>query len=456
MGMKVNTWFDIMLFRLRQAVLMWLHTVFKKPLAIAVVYFGLVLRKLGKRSIGLKFILKGRRVDDVARANSVIRNIVHQEGGSKAEFEAILGDRLEHSIEYFQSRILILKLPRLLNGKMIEKGAIIIKFSETFAPVYACLNVQLVSKYFRIILEPSSVGYSLADILVWTTLGSEKVIVLSPYQNDFELLSIINANLVPVILGPADWANTSIFYNIPDTGKVYDAIYVANFNPIKRVERYIHAIVRICRKHPNYKAALVCAGHGAAKKEILAILEQAKKYASIDVFSDLSQAGINELFNKSKVNILVSLREGSNKGLAEGLFSGVPALLIKENVGGNHAHINKHTGRVVPDSNFDEVLLWFADHYAQFSPHKWAISHITPAASTSSLSNTLKEIEISEGRPWTKELFVKVNSPELAYLDSDHSWLLSKRAEFLTSFSRSSNEKDIMVFLERLQNTVAD
>lgn len=440
-------------FRLRQAIIMCLHTSFKGVLSKGLVYTGVFFRVLGLKSKGLELLFKGRRVNNVTRANSIIRKLVQQSVDANSEICRLLSSGTEHPVEHYNGRTLILKLPVLIDSKIVERGAIIVKFTETFDPIYRLLNVSLLSKYFRIILEPSSVGYSLPEILSWTTLAPEKVIVLSPYRDDFEFLSNVTTNLIPLTLGPADWVDTSIFYKLPDVEKIYDVIYLASFNPIKRIDRYIRAIVRIKRKRPNYRAALVCAGHGDAKREVLATMECAKNRMSVDLLDGMDQPSLNVMFNKSKVNILVSLREGANKGLAEGFFSGTPAILIKESAAGNHVHINDQTGRVVPDSNLESALTWFADHDKEFSPHEWAMSHISPTVSAHLLSENLKELEISEGQQWTRDLFTKVNRPELDYLDSENSWLLSKRAELLSEFSNGADEKSIITFLEQLQET---
>lgn len=446
------SWLIIAKYKLRQAIIKSLHTTLKRPISYIFVYSGSLLRLLGFRNFGLKLLLKGRRINNVASANRTIKNIIRQNYIHGPKFEALLISDPKFKIENIVSRVLILKLPIITNNNITEKGAIIFKFSETFTPAYLFLNLKILTKYFRVILEPSSVGYSLPEILAWSNLGTEKIIVLSPYYDDFDFLLSTTTNLIPIKLGPADWVDSSKFYKIPNTHKEYDSLYVANFNPIKRVERYIQAVVNINRFIPNYKAALVCAGFGTAQKEVLAILECAKmRNVSIEIFSKLNQNELNALFNNTKVNVLISLREGANKGLAEGLFAGAPALLIKENVGGNHLHINQQTGCVIPDAKIEEALIWFTENYNKFTPHEWAIEHISPLASSKLLSDKLKEIEESEGRIWTKDIFIKINKPELNYLYEENHWLLSERLELLTIFSDNPDETRIIDFLQNLK-----
>jgi len=452
MKVKFRTWLIAVKFQLRQIVYMWVVTRLDKVIANIFVYSGIVLRKFGRRQAGLKLILKWLRSADIAQANKIIREVAHNSGGGETEFDALLESGVDASMVRCEDRILILKLPVLSETEVIEKGALIIKFSETFIPIYLCLNVKLLAKYFRVILEPSWVGYSIENILAWSALNPEKVVVLSSYKSDFDLLSSIGTNLVPTTLGSADWVDTSTFDKISNVEKVYDAIYVANCDPIKRVDRYMRAVRRISRKRPGYKAVLVCAENtGSAKHEVHAVLNS---YGTMDgafeYIPGLDQASLNVMFSKSKVNVLVSLREGQNKGLAEGLFCGTPALLIEENVGGNHVHINEMTGRVVPDAELETTLEWFADHYAEFSPDEWANSNISPEVSTKRLSEVLKKIEVSKGGLWNKDLFIKVNRPELAYLEPKFDWLLDKRKELLAVFTKGENEKNVIVFLKQL------
>ena len=426
-------------FRIRQALAWWLQIKLQRPLAWMLVHLGLALRALGFRQKGLALLLSGRRVTRNSKADNAIRNIVAADPHFERDVVSLFGESSSQSLSSCAGRTLILKVPRLEDGEVVERGALVIKFTETFAPIFKGLDTRRLARYFRIILEPSWVGYSLPEILTWAALSPEKVIVMAPYQPDFDFIEALDSNLVPVTLGPADWVNPTLFRKLEGVPKVYDAIYVANYNPKKRVDRYLRAIVRVCRRTPGFRAALVCAGvgkndYGRAIRETIA---WAKENAIFDFFDAVPQARLNELLNQSKVNVLLSSREGMNKGLAEGLFAGTPALLLAESACGNHRHINPETGKVVPDRELEEALGWFADHHAAFTPHVWAVKHIDPRVSMGRLSETLRDLERSEGRAWTSDLIPKANQPELRYLDSGCDGLLEARVAMLNVFART-------------------
>ena len=54
-----------------------------------------------------------------------------------------------------------------------------LKLDMLFFDIYQSLDVHLFARYFHIILEPSWAGYSIAEILIWTTLSPEKVVYVS-------------------------------------------------------------------------------------------------------------------------------------------------------------------------------------------------------------------------------------------------------------------------------------
>lgn len=437
-------------FRIRQTFVWWLSTGLKTPIAYCLVGFGIVLRGTGFKTIGLKLLLKGRRASNVPCANSIIKSLVAREQNNQGEFSALINSRSLPRANDLAGRILILKVPTIENNSLLEKGAVIVKFTETFFPLFQLLDAHLLSKYFHIILEPSWVGYSLPEILIWANLNPEKVIVLSPYEDDYNLLSNTESNLIPITLGPADWVNPTTFSQDFETHKHYDSIYVANFNPKKRVERYIQAVVRISRTNPDFRAALVIAGHGQAQREVLEVLASARGKAKISYFPGVNQKQLNRLFSQSKVNVLLSLREGANKGLAEGLFAGTPALLISQCACGNYRHISQESGRIISDSELEDTLIWFSNHYHQFHPRRWAEAHISPKTSTRVLSSRLRDIELVRGKRWTSDLLPKVNQPELAYLNESDTWLNAKRQSLIETFTKGATEKAVLQFLSKL------
>jgi hypothetical protein len=152
----------------------------------------------------------------------------------------------------------------------------------------------------------------------------------------------------------------------------------------------------------------------------------------------------------------VSLREGANKCLAEGLFAGTPALLIDECACGNHRHITHETGRSVPDRELEDALVGFADHDEAFRPSEWAEKHISPIASTRELSRVVRELELAQSFQWTTDLIPKMNQPELAYVNPSDEWLLPWRVALLAAFGKSGSSARAQEFLRSLSTAESE
>lgn len=439
-------------FRVRQAIAWYAHTLLAKPMGWALTWAGIISVRMGFTRRGLGWVLKGRRIAEVVAADGFLRWFIQARPDAGELFLSMIPAHAKAGGDKITDRFLILKVPRLEGERVVEKGAIIIKFTETFAPFFCSVDAKRLVRYFRIILEPSWVGYSLPGILLWTKLAPEKVIVMAPYGPDFRLLERLGSNLVPVTLGPADWVSPENFHKLPDIEKKYDCIYIANHKATKRVDRYVRAVVHVSRRRPGFRAALFCVGVGKSSygPRVRATIEWGRAHGNLDFLVGVKQPQLNAFLNQSKVNVLVSLREGANKGLAEGLFAGTPALLIRESACGNHLHINEHTGKVVPDRELEAALEWFADHHERFSPGDWALKNIAPDVSARRLSGILKTFDFATGYEWTSDLFVKVNRPEMNYLDSGLDWLKHHRPGLLKAFEAGADERTAPAFLSTL------
>ncbi|WP_127560818.1 glycosyltransferase [Saccharospirillum alexandrii] len=443
-------------FFFRQKSLFILHTKFALPVSQVLKLIAMLCLAIRKKRLGVTLLLKSARVSSNASTTNRVRKIVEADKLLEHESSLLVGmlPPLEgRGINDLSSRTLILKKPRIIDGELIEKGVLIVKFTETFSAFYQLIDADELSTFFNIILEPSWVGYALPEILVWTRLRVDnKVVVLSGYERDFSFIEELKSNLVPSTIGPADWVNPETFVPSDSNDKEFDCIYVANFDSAKRVDRFLQAVVNVTKLNDQFKPALVCASHGGNKKDILEIVKWAQSKSNLKFYSGMSQAELSRLVGSSKVNVLVSLREGANKGLAEGLWCDVPALLASECVCGNTRHINEDTGMIVSDSDLESALIRFSQSQQNFRPRKWVEANISPAMTSFKLSRMLEEMDRELALEWTKDLFVKTNSPELTYMDNSLLYLHKYKSVLLTKFARGTySDVDILRYLESIE-----
>ncbi len=311
-------------------------------------------------------------------------------------------------------RSIIIRWPVYENNGFVSKGILIIKFTKVFSYYLRNIDINKLAKHFHIVLEPSWSGYFDADILSWALETREYVFVEATELLDRIALNALTTNLVPLSFGASDWVDNNSYYE-QDCDKQYDSIYVANTSHIKRVVRYLKAIKKITKNSdPDYKGCLVCASWGGKQEIIRSLPKYFGIECNIEIHFSLNREALNKVINSSKVNILLSYKEGSNKSLFESMFTNVPVICIAENIGVNKCYINEHTGLLISDRFLEDGLLQMKDSWKKYQPKKWAMENISPEKTTEKL---LAILEARDGIHDSCEVYTKTNNPECSYLN---------------------------------------
>jgi glycosyltransferase involved in cell wall biosynthesis len=330
-----------------------------------------------------------------------------------------------------QNRSLMLKKPKINDGLVTEKGVLLIKFSNTFQYFFQKINCEKLQEHFHIVLEPSWAGYCLPEILAWT-LYKEPIIIECSEIKDFEFVKKLNSNLIPVRFGSSDWVDHRLFNYAKKTNPKYDVIYVSNYTSIKRNHIFLKAISQIQKK--NYRAALVCNSWGDDKDNVKVLSKFYKLDTKLDIYEALTQQELNNLLADSKVNLLLSLKEGSNRSIFEAFFTNTPGIVLAENLGVNKTYINKYTGRLISEGNLVETLLEFAESWGEYEPRKWAMANISTFKTKEKLDAVLEQVCKETGQPWSEGTFLKVNTPEATYFDAQRLKKLPTSTAVITNF----------------------
>ncbi len=366
-----------------------------------------VLLSVGLRVKGLGFLLTSIRFNYSPRAIRLLSALLVD---AAPIFYKMLG--YQPSPKEAAIRTIVLSLP-IAADSGIKKGVIVITFTTTLAFYLRHPQFDLLNKYFVFVLEPSWAGYAIPEILLFL-MRAEHCLVQSSEQKDQVLLNALFPSGVATSIGASDWVNPAVFS--PDgADKYFDSIYVANLNPIKRAYRYIDAVANAQAKVPHYKACLVCAGWGGATQDLIAYIAAKGLGDVIQFIPGLERRELVKAVNRSKVNVLLSFKEGSNRSLFEAMFSNVPVICLAENIGVNKSYINEFTGLLVPDIFLEDALLSFVEGWRGYSPRAWALSNISPQRTTDKLTQLLAS---KFGDRCNSGLAVKSNDPEVVYLDS--------------------------------------
>lgn len=340
-------------------------------------------------------------------------------------------------------RAIVLSMPRQHEGRL-QKGVLLIKFTETFRFFFHLVDVPALLGFFRIVLEPSWSGYCLPEILFWTRF-EDQILVMASEQLDRDFLIGLQSNLMPTSVGAGDWVDYRVFRPL-GVERTNDVVYVANLTPIKRVHVLLSALRRAAKKGVTLRAVLVLSSWGSDKAVFEQLVDFYGVRSQITVLMNLDHAAINEWLGRSRVSVLLSKKEGSNKTLFESMFADTPVLLLRDNVGVNKDYINEHTGRLVSEDELSDALISFSQgEYRNFSPRQWAIANIAPEISTMKLEDALRELD-PDGV--ALPLLVKVNSPEATYMNPADAVSVPPLREILGCFLNAAGQSGREKFRE--------
>lgn len=318
--------------------------------------------------------------------------------------------------EYFNKRHIILRSPKFSDdGNCLSKGVLLVTFTTTFPYFLKCEERDRFFRDYVVVIEPSWAGYALPEILAWTCFESP-IIVQASEKKDFEFIEALSSNLVPVEFGASDWVDHELFHPVPSVNKEFDSLLVGNSTYVKRIHIFFRAIKSL--GDPTYKAAVVLGDWGEFYERIVDLIDLYGVKRNVTVFKNLSPKELNALYNKSKVNVLLSLKEGSNRVIFEGFFAGIPGIVLSENVGVNKSYLTAETGKVVDETALPETLREFKYGVGEFSPSEWARKNISCICTTKKLARVLSDPLFGFDPSKPVDIKVKVNAPEVKLFES--------------------------------------
>ena len=320
-------------------------------------------------------------------------------------FDYEFGKRLSASLGEaggFDRRLLVLR-----DQSPNDKGIVIVKYTNYFRYFYRLFTGRLFEDY-HVVLEPSWIGVFLPEILCFGLTGS-RVFVQAWEERDFNALLGFGSGLIPVPCGPNGWVNPDVFFPVHNAAKEYDAIMVSLWSDFKRH----YALFRALKEARNRRIRIACVGEPwpRTRREIEDLAIYYGVRSQVDFYESVTQAELNMLFNRSRVTLLMSRKEGSNKSIVESMFAGTPAFLrTGHNYGTSYPFLNEATGGFVRENELPRLLQRIhAGAFDGLSPRAWVLKHWSPITSTGILERTIYGDE--EGR-----VAVKVNAPDLDYL----------------------------------------
>lgn len=314
-----------------------------------------------------------------------------------------------------RGNILVLKSPNTN-----EKGVLYLYYSYIYPLFLRLFDVKEIEESYHIVVEPSWTGYCDLNLLCLTTLKHDVVVgSIEPYDSNF--IKNIESNLTTAEFSGNTWVDPNKFHPLDNCDKEYDVIYIASWGTYKRHWAFFQALNKLKQQGKILKVVLVGYSIDLTSKDIQALANECGVLDQITIFENINAEKVNELLNKSKINLLWSRREGVNRAIIEGMAANVPCVVRAGfNYGHNYHYINEKTGQFADEQSLPLVLMEMLDNLARFSPRAYVVDKMTPEVSTQTINKKLKEVSNRQGQNWTQDIVVRESTlGGLTYKDSN-------------------------------------
>jgi glycosyltransferase involved in cell wall biosynthesis len=315
-----------------------------------------------------------------------------------------------------QGDLIILKSYNSATG---ERGVLLVMYGEGMAAFAAVYDLAALALRYTIVLETSGWGYQDARFFLY--LGSDLgVLVQSPRLDDFEFIQGLNSNLVPVRVGSGEWVDPATFHRrAPDKLASFDVVMVAAWDPLKRHELLFQAVAQLKRERGRpLRLALIGYPLGWTQIPVKDLLGRYDLENDCEVFENIPHAEVARIVSESKVSLLLSRQEGSNRSVYESMFCGTPVIVFRHHRGINLDHVNESTGLLADDDELAGAIGRIVDRPEAFDPRGWALKNIGYHNATREVNDALEQIARRRGLPWTRDIVGKRNAPNLRYCES--------------------------------------
>jgi len=389
-----------------------------RPAISLVLFLGSkVMKVLGQRRRFTHLLMSAHRISN-GKSRIINQSILNNRQEVLRESLQCIRERSDdaQALEMALGRTIILKKPSVKNNAVVEKGVLLITFTDSCGVLFNAFDFERIGKDYYIVLEPSWAGYCLPEILVWATL-SHPVIVEATEPLDHSFVDAFSDNFKPIAIGASNWVDSRYFYPLKNAKKIYDVLYVTNYNKIKRHHVFFRAIARARSKDSDLKAAMACGSAGQDRDLVYALIDYYGVNDCLDIYENLGKEELNGLLNRSRCNVLLSLKEGSNRSIFESMFAGTPVILLSKNTGVRKDYVNESTGVLCTDRSLSDDIIKMKTDGLEWNAANWAHRDIAPEASTESLLSCIRQVD---GNPdWGADsgILVKVNRPEVEYRD---------------------------------------
>ncbi len=283
-----------------------------------------------------------------------------------------------------------------------EKGVLYLSFEREWPKLLLHADPAEIARDWVVVLAPSSSPHNVVNYLFPRAFPGTIVSQISN-PGDLDELPRISERFHVVPLYASSWVQPERFRPRPRSERDLDLVMVANFAKFKRHFALFQALKQLPRSWRVHLIGQAQDGRTADTAKTLAGL-----YGVADRFtlqSDAKYGEVAEVFDRAKISIILSKREGSCVVVAESMFANTPVGVLDGATLGSRTFINDRTGRLLRDGNLAGQLIDLHATSDGLDPRSWAVENIACQRSSQVLNDALRNLASQRGEAWTQDIF---------------------------------------------------
>jgi len=405
-----------------QEYLFFDSVVFKSVIGLISALIGWTLYSWGKHKKGLELLCKLHRAALTPwgnrRLEELVRDAYHQfQQGKSHPLHQVYDDYVrgiqptpqtdrffKAPEKLFQGSAIVLKSPAVN-----ERGVLALQYSYVYPLLAKFFDLDKIASRYYLVLEPSWSGFCDLNVLIYTKLR-HPVFIGSIEPRDTELICRLDANLIAAPFSSNTWVDDRVFRPLPDVQSDADIIMVAGWARYKRHHAFFRGLGQLRQRRVQPKVILAGYPIDLTRGDILTQADVYGVRDLLEVHEWASPAEVNQFFNRAKVNLLWSRREGVNRAIIEGMLAGTPCLVHEGlNYGYRYPHINPQTGRFSSERDLSHNLFEMIENHGRYSPREWVLANMSCLKTSERLNEAIKAKAKALGENWTTDIVPKTN-----------------------------------------------
>lgn len=311
-----------------------------------------------------------------------------------------------------QGNLIVLKK---YDANASEKGVLYLHFTESIKVFATLFDLDKIAKKYRLVVGPSTWGYFEESFHL--LVGSDfDVVVQAQDKRDYEVIDRMDCNLIPIRLGSGDWVDPTRFV-IGQEERQYDLVMVASWLRLKGHE----LLFRSVRDVPEVrKIALI--GYEWQGRRRSHIEQEARKHGVLDrlvFFESIPHEQVARILGESKISVMLSLREGANKGIYEALFCDTPVIILEQNRGVNRQIINDQTGAIATATGLGDTIRDMLERRESMQPAQWADRNTGYKNAHQKLNSLLSNMASANGETFRVPIAPIRSAPLMQYAHTE-------------------------------------